>query len=61
MQQLNNITWHADGYPWLGRDHPKQIHKYKDTNTKMQVVIHGWGMSALNNDQVEPVDDMALK
>ena len=44
-----------------GGDHPKQIHEYKDTNTKMQVVIHGWGMSALNNDQVEPVDDMALK
>jgi len=27
----------------------------------LKVVIHGWGMSALNNDQVEPVDDMALK
>merc|ERR1711936_1203713 len=28
---------------------------------QLKVVIHGWGMSALNNDQVEPVDDMALK
>ena len=33
MQQLNSITWHADGSPWKGDDHPKQIQKYKYKNT----------------------------
>merc|ERR1711974_466020 len=27
----------------------------------LKVVIHGWGMSTLNNGQVQPADDMALK